>query len=291
MMPVAPEQPRAAKIGQNDVGNELITFQPADPGKGAHQPEQPASFALMSCTALRKNCCKILKDRANGGHTTVPQQATAADAAVGPWVVGLAAACTPGQGTPCPWLADLSALATSTAPVGATCSHQCAACAALHCSLGPATSLAVVPAWLWQPCSCPCPCLCPKWAQLPLAQPWCACCAWLAGDCMECAPVLFFVTPQIDAAQLLQLDQQRLVAGVLKDLHGVAELPFAHHAALQLVVGGLEVGGCKELADVLELQSRLRRARGGKGGRGGALGAARLKVLSTNKEAMTRSWE
>ncbi|KAJ9530859.1 hypothetical protein QJQ45_028854, partial [Haematococcus lacustris] len=40
---------------------------------------------------------------------------------------------------------------------------------------------------------------------------------------------------QIDAAQLLQLDQQRLVAGVLKDLHGVAELPFAHQAALQLV--------------------------------------------------------
>ncbi|GFH06989.1 hypothetical protein HaLaN_01720 [Haematococcus lacustris] len=55
-MPVAPEQPRAAKIGQNDVGNELINFQPADPGKGAHQPEQPANFALM-------NCCKILKDR------------------------------------------------------------------------------------------------------------------------------------------------------------------------------------------------------------------------------------
>ncbi|GFH28025.1 hypothetical protein HaLaN_26438, partial [Haematococcus lacustris] len=60
MMPVAPEQQRAAKTGQNDVGNELIT--PADPGKGAHQPEQPASFAQMSCTALRKNCCKILKD-------------------------------------------------------------------------------------------------------------------------------------------------------------------------------------------------------------------------------------
>ncbi|GFH23173.1 hypothetical protein HaLaN_20746, partial [Haematococcus lacustris] len=36
---------------------------------------------------------------------------------------------------------------------------------------------------------------------------------------------------RIDAAQLLQLGQQRLVAGVLKDWHelGVAELPFAHH--------------------------------------------------------------
>ncbi|GFH27613.1 hypothetical protein HaLaN_25966, partial [Haematococcus lacustris] len=43
-------------------------------GKSAHQPEQPASFALMSCTVLRKNRCKTLKDRsefirgaANGG--------------------------------------------------------------------------------------------------------------------------------------------------------------------------------------------------------------------------------
>ncbi|GFH19915.1 hypothetical protein HaLaN_16947 [Haematococcus lacustris] len=30
----------------------------------------------------------------------------------------------------------------------------------------------------------PCPCSC--WAQLP-AQPWCACCAWLAGECWPLA--------------------------------------------------------------------------------------------------------
>ncbi|GFH18387.1 senescence domain-containing protein [Haematococcus lacustris] len=43
------------------------------------------------------------------------------------------------------------------------------------------TCVAVVLAWLWQPC--PGPCLCPwwaVWAQLP-AQPQCACCAWLAS--------------------------------------------------------------------------------------------------------------
>ncbi|GFH28323.1 hypothetical protein HaLaN_26797, partial [Haematococcus lacustris] len=43
-----------------------------------------------------------------GAHTTVPQQT--ADA--GPWVACLAPACSPGQGTPCPWLAELSDLAT-----------------------------------------------------------------------------------------------------------------------------------------------------------------------------------
>ncbi|GFH29365.1 hypothetical protein HaLaN_28011 [Haematococcus lacustris] len=59
----------------------------------------------------------------NGGHTTVPQQAVAA----GPWVACLATACSPGRGTPCPWLAELSALATSTAPADAICSPQCAA--------------------------------------------------------------------------------------------------------------------------------------------------------------------
>ncbi|GFH12843.1 hypothetical protein HaLaN_08605 [Haematococcus lacustris] len=72
-----------------------------------------------------------------GGHTTVPQQA----AAPGPLVACLAAACTPGLGTPCPWLAASPALASSTAPVGATCSHQCTACSALHCSPCPATCL------------------------------------------------------------------------------------------------------------------------------------------------------
>ncbi|GFH18358.1 hypothetical protein HaLaN_15152, partial [Haematococcus lacustris] len=46
--------------------------------------------------------------------TTVPQQAATA----GPWVACLAAACSPAQGTP--WLAASAALATSTAPVGAT---------------------------------------------------------------------------------------------------------------------------------------------------------------------------
>ncbi|GFH16641.1 hypothetical protein HaLaN_13099 [Haematococcus lacustris] len=68
--------------------------------------------------------------QSGGGHTTVPQQAAAA----WPWVACLAAACTQGQGTPCPWLAASPGLARSTAP-------------------------------------------------LPLAQPWCACCAWLAGEC------------------------------------------------------------------------------------------------------------
>ncbi|GFH11598.1 hypothetical protein HaLaN_07123, partial [Haematococcus lacustris] len=103
-------------------------------------------------------------------HTTVPQQAAAA----GPWVACLAAACTPSQGTPCPWLAELPGLARSTAPAAATCSPQCAACSMLHCSPCPATCLAAVLAWLWQPC--PWPCLCPWWAQLP------ACCAWLEGE-------------------------------------------------------------------------------------------------------------
>ncbi|GFH29626.1 hypothetical protein HaLaN_28315 [Haematococcus lacustris] len=41
-------------------------------------------------------------------------------AAARPWVPGLVPACSPGQGTPCPWLAELPALATSTAPLGAT---------------------------------------------------------------------------------------------------------------------------------------------------------------------------
>ncbi|GFH07796.1 hypothetical protein HaLaN_02652 [Haematococcus lacustris] len=97
-------------------------------------------------------------------------------AAAGPWVACVAAACSLGLGTPCPWLAALPALASSTAPAGATCSPQCAAYSVQHCSPCPATCLAVVPAWLWQHWSCPCS------AQLP-AQPWCACCAWLAGEC------------------------------------------------------------------------------------------------------------
>ncbi|KAJ9510282.1 hypothetical protein QJQ45_015747 [Haematococcus lacustris] len=43
--------------------------------------------------------------------------------------------------------------------------------------------------------------------------------------------------PKVDGAQLLQLGQQRLVAGVRKDTHehGVAELAFVHKAPLQLV--------------------------------------------------------
>ncbi|GFH09704.1 hypothetical protein HaLaN_04895 [Haematococcus lacustris] len=88
-----------------------------------------------------------------GAHTTVPQQAAAA---AGPWEAYLAAACSPGQGTPCPWLAALPGLADSTAPAGATCSPQC--------------------------------------AQLP-AQPWCACCAWLAGGYWALALRLLPVWP------------------------------------------------------------------------------------------------
>ncbi|GFH07510.1 hypothetical protein HaLaN_02322 [Haematococcus lacustris] len=106
-----------------------------------------------------------------GAHTTVPQQAAAAR----PWVACLSAACSPGLGTPCPWLAASPALASSTAPMGATCSPQCAACSALHCSPCPATCLAVVS------------CLCPwwaGWAQLP-ASLWCACCAQLDGECWD----------------------------------------------------------------------------------------------------------
>ncbi|GFH14656.1 hypothetical protein HaLaN_10754 [Haematococcus lacustris] len=118
-----------------------------------------------------------------GGHTTVPQQAAAAP---GPWVACLAYACSLGQGTLCPWLVELPGLASSTAPVGATCSPQCAACSALHCSPCPATCLAVVLALPWQPCPCP---WWAGWAQLP-AQPWCACCAccaWLEGECWALA--------------------------------------------------------------------------------------------------------
>ncbi|GFH12592.1 hypothetical protein HaLaN_08305 [Haematococcus lacustris] len=120
----------------------------------------------------------LMTAQQRGAHTTVPQQAAAA----GPWMPCLAAACSPGQGTPCPWLAASPALATSTAPAAATCSPHGAACSALHCSPCPATCLTAVLAWLWQPC--PRPCLCPQWAgcaQLP-AQPWCACCAWLARE-------------------------------------------------------------------------------------------------------------
>ncbi|GFH31870.1 hypothetical protein HaLaN_30991 [Haematococcus lacustris] len=72
-----------------------------------------------------------------------------------------------------------SPLAISTAPAGATCSPQCAACSAPHCTPCPATCQAVVLAWLWQPCPCPRlhPCWA-GWAQLP-AQPRCA---WLEGE-------------------------------------------------------------------------------------------------------------
>ncbi|GFH17411.1 hypothetical protein HaLaN_14044 [Haematococcus lacustris] len=105
-----------------------------------------------------------LPDPSDGGaHTTVPQEAAAA----GPWVACLAAACSPGLGTPYPWLAASLALATSTAPADATCSPQCAACSMLHCSPCPATCLAEL-----------------------AAQPWCACCAccgWLAGECWALA--------------------------------------------------------------------------------------------------------
>ncbi|KAJ9527564.1 hypothetical protein QJQ45_025839 [Haematococcus lacustris] len=55
-----------------------------------------------------------------GAHTTVPQRG-------GSWVACLAPVCTPSLGTPCPWLAELPALASNTASVGATCSPQCAA--------------------------------------------------------------------------------------------------------------------------------------------------------------------
>ncbi|GFH23027.1 hypothetical protein HaLaN_20575 [Haematococcus lacustris] len=54
-------------------------------------------------------------------HTTVPQWAW-------PWLACLAAACSPGLGTSCPWLAAHPGLASSTAPVRATGSPQCAAC-------------------------------------------------------------------------------------------------------------------------------------------------------------------
>ncbi|GFH28145.1 hypothetical protein HaLaN_26587 [Haematococcus lacustris] len=42
----------------------------------------------------------------------------------------------------------------------------------------------------------------------------------------------------VDVTQLLQLGQQRLVAGVLKDWHedGLGALPFAYKPSLQLVV-------------------------------------------------------
>ncbi|GFH14854.1 hypothetical protein HaLaN_10980 [Haematococcus lacustris] len=40
-----------------------------------------------------------------GAHITVPQRAAAAPP--GPWEACLAPACSPGQGTPCPWLAEL----------------------------------------------------------------------------------------------------------------------------------------------------------------------------------------
>ncbi|GFH20720.1 hypothetical protein HaLaN_17887 [Haematococcus lacustris] len=66
------------------------------------------------------------------------------------------AACSPGLGTPCPWLAELPALATSKAPAGATCSPQCAEC--FNAALQSLSSMVVVPACLWQPC------LCPMWA-------------------------------------------------------------------------------------------------------------------------------
>ncbi|GFH10391.1 hypothetical protein HaLaN_05697 [Haematococcus lacustris] len=140
---------------------------------------QRASLSEVETSSLAVlewgSVCRQLE---KGAHTTVPQQAAAA----GPWVGGLAAPCSPGQGTPCPWLAELPAVATNTAPVGATCPPQCAACSALHCSPCPATCQAAVLAWPEQlglePCLCP---WWAGWAQLP-AQPWCACCSWLAGE-------------------------------------------------------------------------------------------------------------
>ncbi|GFH31352.1 hypothetical protein HaLaN_30377 [Haematococcus lacustris] len=63
------------------------------------------------------------------------------------------------------------------------------------------------------------------------------------------------VTPQVDVTQLLQLGQELLVAGVLKDWHEheVATLLWAHKPPLQLIVDGLEVGVGQDLAEVLEL--------------------------------------
>ncbi|GFH18648.1 hypothetical protein HaLaN_15488 [Haematococcus lacustris] len=179
---------RGAEGGMEDStspGTHGAAYRPSLECPGLVSYPQPRSYCVL--ILLR---CRLLKSRValrswltraddsseGGQHITVPQQAAAA----GPWVACLAAACTPGQGTPCPWPAELPALASSTAPVGATCSPQCAACSALHCSPCPATCLAAVLALPWQPC--PWPCLCPLWAQLP-AQPQCACCAWLAGEC------------------------------------------------------------------------------------------------------------
>ncbi|GFH05848.1 hypothetical protein HaLaN_00379, partial [Haematococcus lacustris] len=90
-------------------------------------------------------------DSLKGGraHTTVPQQAAIA-AAAGPWVACLAPACSPGQGTHGPWLAELSALAT--------------------------TQLKRPPPAL------PNALYIERCITLP-AQPQCACCAWLAGKC------------------------------------------------------------------------------------------------------------
>ncbi|GFH09440.1 hypothetical protein HaLaN_04580 [Haematococcus lacustris] len=66
-MPVAPAQPNAARISQKDAELEqktvlLPTLETAHTSRQrvsvhktrAHQPEQPASLALVSCTALRK---------------------------------------------------------------------------------------------------------------------------------------------------------------------------------------------------------------------------------------------
>ncbi|GFH21818.1 hypothetical protein HaLaN_19188 [Haematococcus lacustris] len=64
-----------------------------------------------------------------GAHTTVPQLATAAVA--GPSRACLAPACSPGQGTPCPWLAASPALTTETAPVAGQ-RLQCSAQHAAH---------------------------------------------------------------------------------------------------------------------------------------------------------------
>ncbi|GFH21080.1 hypothetical protein HaLaN_18315 [Haematococcus lacustris] len=69
-----------------------------------------------------KTCaeCKLITAQERVAHTTVPQQVAAA---AGPWLACLAAACSPGQGAPCTWLAELPGLATSTAP-GATTGHH-----------------------------------------------------------------------------------------------------------------------------------------------------------------------
>ncbi|GFH22642.1 hypothetical protein HaLaN_20137 [Haematococcus lacustris] len=86
-----------------------------------HVPKANSTLALNLEPSLQSNtnCGPLQSSLKVGAHTTVPQQAAAA---AEPGVACLAAACSPGQGTPCPWLAASLALASSTAPAGATCS-------------------------------------------------------------------------------------------------------------------------------------------------------------------------